>query len=129
MRALRKLAVVLCVSVCLNTGCTLFEEAHAQHAVLVSDNDVQQAQLALAIGQWFGGMDITLASDAFVNDSTVVIERKAFSDGRGLPIDGRHNNPSHTFTLLRLKAMCQLRYNEKGETVDLPTIDCVTRAH
>ena len=62
MHVLRKLVVVLSVSVCLNTGCTLIEEAHAQHAVLVSDNDVQQAQLATVIGQWFGGMDITLAS-------------------------------------------------------------------
>lgn len=128
MHALRKLAVMLCVSVCLNTGCTLIEEAHAQHAVLAADNNAQQAQLASVIGQWFGGMDITLASDAFVNESTVVIERKSFSDERGFPIDGRHNNPSHTFTLLKLKATCKLRYNEKGETVDLPTIDCVTGA-
>lgn len=129
MRVLGKIAVVLCISACVTAGCMSVEEAQAQNAVLVSDNDVQQAQLASVIGQWFGGVDITLASDAFVNESTVTIERQPFSDGRGLPIEGRHNNPSHSFTLLRLKATCKLRYNEKGETVDVPTIDCVAHAH
>lgn len=77
----------------------------------------QLAEIKAAMSAQFSGQSITLASNAFTTSSTVTIERKAMQDNRGLPIQGRHNNPAFVFTLLKQGDRCFLRYDNKVSKV------------
>ncbi|ANB21555.1 MAG: hypothetical protein JXQ95_11165 [Alteromonas stellipolaris] len=87
-------------------------------------NLAQKQQIESKISSWFGGLKITLADDVFSESSLVSIERKAHMDERRLPIEGRHNNPAFTFTLLTDGKHCILRNNQTGETETLSGISC-----
>ncbi len=84
----------------------------------------QKQAIENTISEWFGGVKITVADDVFSQSSKVTIERKAQMDSRGLPIDGRHNNPIFSFTLLTNGKQCLLRNEQTGELATLDNVAC-----
>ncbi|BFT30113.1 hypothetical protein D210916BOD24_12890 [Alteromonas sp. D210916BOD_24] len=94
-------------------------------AHLVALDNAHKAQLEGIIGDWFGGLKITLSDKAFIEASQITIERKALVDERHLPLEGRHNNPAFSFTMLKHGEQCLLRNDRSGEMRLLTDINCV----
>tara|TARA_B100001063_G_C16590430_1_gene465373 strand:+ start:409 stop:825 length:417 start_codon:yes stop_codon:yes gene_type:complete len=111
----------------LASGCAMTEDTNESdlvEAYASNLNLAQKQQIESKISSWFGGLKITLADDVFSESSQVSIERKAHMDERRLPIEGRHNNPAFTFTLLTDGKQCILRNNQTGDTETLSGISC-----
>ena len=106
------------------SGCMMTYANEPVPATLTSVSASQKANIASIISQWFGGVEVTLADDAFTRSSELSIERKAHMDNRGLPIEGRHNNPAYTFTLLKHGERCILRNNQTGDEKEVVGLSC-----
>ena len=90
-------ATALFTSLALTSGCAATQGDDMQEARATSITASQKQAIENTISEWFGGVKITVADDVFSQSSKVTIERKAQMDSRGLPIDGRHNNPIFSF--------------------------------
>jgi hypothetical protein len=131
-KAKRLLACVLTLVLTATVGCTSTKADSPEMALLATSSQSvatsgtdSVAVIETAIGQWFGGMDITLADTAFTALSTISIERKGAMDKRGLPLNGRHSNPAFVFTLLKRGDECFIRSEQNNEEILLDGVDCV----
>ena len=95
----RLLAAPLAILLLSASGCATTQEAELHEAITKSISVSQKQAIESKISNWFGGLNITIADDAFSQTASITIERKAKVDSRGLPIDGRHDNPVYSFTL------------------------------
>ena len=125
-------ACVLTLVLTATVGCTSTKADSPEMALLATSSQTvatsgadSVAVIEAAIGQWFGGMDITLADTAFTALSTISIERKGAMDKRGLPLNGRHSNPAFVFTLLKRGDECFIRSEQNNEEILLDGVDCV----
>ncbi len=116
---------LLAIPFVVASGCAATSAQPAQPAQLVSLSQAQKGQLESLISRWFGGTRVTLANTAFTQSSTLTIERRSHTDNRGLPIEGRHDNPAFAFTLLKQGEACLLRNDNLGEQVELSDVECV----
>ena len=132
-KAKRLSACVLTLVLTATVGCTSTKADPPEMALLATSSQSvatsgaeldSVAVIETAIGEWFGGMDITLADNAFTASSTLSIERKSAIDKRGLPLDGRHSNPAFVFTLLKRGDACFIRNEQNNEEVLLAGVDC-----
>lgn len=109
-------------------GCTTMAvESERYYANRVSADKAQKQAILDAVSEFMGGKSITLADDVFINEHTMTIERRPAVDSRGLIIEGRHNNPARSFTLLKLADMCLLRDDASKVELALPTVECVAQ--
>ena len=122
----RLLAAPLAILLLSASGCATTQEAELHEAVTKSISVSQKQAIESKISNWFGGLNITIAEDAFSQTASVTIERKAKVDSRGLPIDGRHDNPVYGFTLLSDGEQCVLRNDQSGELTKLENVTCYT---
>ena len=120
----RLLAAPLAILLLSASGCATTQEAELHEAVTKSISVSQKQAIESKISNWFGGLNITIADDAFSQTASITIERKAKVDGRGLPIDGKHDNPLYSFTLLSDGAKCVLRNDQSGELTKLENVTC-----
>ena len=120
----RLLAAPLAILLLSASGCATTQEAELHEAVTKSISVSQKQAIESKISNWFGGLNITIADDAFSQTASITIERKAKVDGRGLPIDGRHDNPVYGFTLLSDGEQCVLRNDQSGELTKLENVTC-----
>ena len=120
----RLLAAPLAILLLSASGCATTQEAELHEAVTKSISVSQKQAIESKISNWFGGLNITIAEDAFSQTASVTIERKAKVDSRGLPIDGRHDNPVYGFTLLSDGEQCVLRNDQSGELTKLENVTC-----
>ena len=134
LKAKRLSACVLTLVLTATVGCTSTKADSPEMALLATSTQTVATSVAeldsvavieKAIGQWFGGTDVTLADTAFTASSTLSIERKATVDKRGLPLDGRHSNPAFVFTLLKRGDECFIRNEQNNEEMLLDGVDCV----
>jgi len=126
--------LLISVSTLLFQGCSMAEHPEnnskpqtadmMQEATLSSLSLPEKKQIEGIISHWFGGVNVTIASNAFVDSSTISIERKTHVDERGLPMNGRHNNPAFTFTMFKQGGICLLRNNQTGATSELNGVNC-----
>ncbi|WP_288389751.1 hypothetical protein [uncultured Alteromonas sp.] len=127
-KPLFKVAIGLCAfPLAFASGCAMtsaIKESDLVEAYASNLNLTQKQQIESKISSWFGGVKVTLADDVFTESSQVSIERKAHMDERRLPVEGRHNNPAFTFTLLTDGKNCVLRNNQTGETETLSGVTC-----
>ena len=115
---------LLTLTLAFSSGCAVNKSAQLREA-LVQDLSTEQKKLfENAISNWFGGIKITLADSVFSTSSTVMIERKAHVDNRGLLIEGRHDNPAFGFTLLTDDEQCVLRNEQNGELASISGVKC-----
>ena len=122
----RLLAAPLAILLLSASGCATTQEAELHEAITKSISVSQKQAIESKISNWFGGLNITIADDAFSQTASITIERKAKVDGRGLPIDGKHDNPLYSFTLLSDGAKCVLRNDQSGELTKLENVTCYT---
>ncbi|HBI74952.1 MAG TPA: hypothetical protein DDY19_01440 [Alteromonas macleodii] len=120
----RLLAVPLAILLLSASGCATTQEAELHEAITKSISVSQKQTIESKISNWFGGLNITIADDAFSQTASITIERKAKVDSRGLPIDGRHDNPVYSFTLLSDGEQCVLRNDQSGELTKLENVTC-----
>ena len=120
----RLLAVPLAILLLSASGCATTQEAELHEAITKSISVSQKQAIESKISNWFGGLNITIADDAFSQTASITIERKAKDDSRGLPIDGRHDNPVYSFTLLSDGEQCVLRNDQNGELTVLENVTC-----
>ena len=120
----RLLAAPLAILLLSASGCATTQEAELHEAVTKSISVSQKQAIESKISNWFGGLNITIADDAFSQTASITIERKAKDDSRGLPIDGRHDNPVYGFTLLSDGEQCVLRNDQSGELTKLENVTC-----
>ena len=120
----RLLAAPLAILLLSASGCATTQEAELHEAVTKSISVSQKQAIESKISNWFGGLNITIAEDAFSQTASITIERKAKDDSRGLPIDGRHDNPVYGFTLLSDGEQCVLRNDQNGELTVLENVTC-----
>ena len=120
----RLLAAPLAILLLSASGCATTQEAELHEAVTKSISVSQKQTIESKISNWFGGLNITIADDAFSQTASITIERKAKDDSRGLPIDGRHDNPVYSFTLLSDGEQCVLRNDQSGELTKLENVTC-----
>ena len=120
----RLLTVLLGLFLLSLAGCAMSGEGKLQNA-LIKPVDVSQKQtIENKISTWFGGLSITISDDAFSQTSSITIERKVKVDSRGLPIEGRHDKPVYSFTLLSDGKRCLLRNDQTDELAELDDIEC-----
>ena len=120
----RLLAALLAILLLSASGCATTQEAELHEAITKSISVSQKQTIESKISNWFGGLNITIADDAFSQTASITIERKAKDDSRGLPIDGRHDNPVYSFTLLSDGEQCVLRNDQSGELTKLENVTC-----
>ena len=120
----RLLAAPLAILLLSASGCATTQEAELHEAITKSISVSQKQTIESKISNWFGGLNITIADDAFSQTASITIERKAKDDSRGLPIDGRHDNPVYGFTLLSDGEQCVLRNDQSGELTKLENVTC-----
>ena len=120
----RLLAAPLAILLLSASGCATTQEAELHEAITKSISVSQKQTIESKISNWFGGLNITIADDAFSQTASITIERKAKDDSRGLPIDGRHDNPVYSFTLLSDGEQCVLRNDQNGELTVLENVTC-----
>ena len=120
----RLLAAPLAILLLSASGCATTQEAELHEAIIKSISVSQKQAIESKISNWFGGLNITIAEDAFSQTASITIERKAKVDSRGLPIDGRHDNPVYGFTLLSDGEQCVLRNDQSGELTKLENVTC-----
>ena len=120
----RLLAAPLAILLLSASGCATTQEAELHEAITKSISVSQKQTIESKISNWFGGLNITIADDAFSQTASITIERKAKDDSRGLPIDGRHDNPVYSFTLLSDGEQCVLRNDQSGELTKLENVTC-----
>ena len=120
----RLLAAPLAILLLSASGCATTQEAELHEAITKSISVSQKQTIESKISNWFGGLNITIADDAFSQTASITIERKAKDDSRGLPIDGRHDNPVYSFTLLSDGEQCVLRNDQNGELTKLENVTC-----
>ena len=120
----RLLAAPLAILLLSASGCATTQEAELHEAIIKSISVSQKQAIESKISNWFGGLNITIAEDAFSKTASIMIERKAKVDSRGLPIDGRHDNPVYSFTLLSDGEQCVLRNDQSGELTKLENVTC-----
>lgn len=126
--SLVKVAIgLIAIVLTLASGCAMTEATNESDLVEAYASNLNLAQkqvIESKISSWFNGVKITLADDVFSESSQVSIERKAHTDDRGLLIEGRHNNPSFTFTLLTDGEHCILRNDQTSDTETLTGVSC-----
>ncbi|WP_334018339.1 hypothetical protein [Alteromonas sp. S015] len=120
----RLLAAPLAILLLSASGCAATKEAELHEAITKSISVSQKQTIESKISKWFGGLNITIANDAFSQTASITIERKAKVDSRGLPTDGRHNNPIYSFTLLSDGEQCVLRNDQNGKLTELENVTC-----
>lgn len=105
-------------------SCATSDKVRLQEALATSINDNEKQIIEDTISDWFGGIQITVAANVFSEDSSMTIERRAKLDSRGLTIEGRHDNPVYSFTLLSNGDQCLLRNDQTDELAELENVKC-----
>ena len=130
MAVVKTVLGALVIPLAVASGCAMTPVPNEKDLVDALTDDLSFAQkqiIETKISDWFGGIKITLADDVFSESSQVSIERKAHLDERRLPIEGRHNNPAFTFTLLTEGEHCVLRNDLTGDIEKLSDISCLAQ--
>ena len=93
-------------------------------AVIVEPSSRSRAELAAAISGALNGVAVTLADDALMRESTLVLERAQHRDPSGLPVQGRELGTPERFRLVKSGAECVLVHERSGQRFALRETTC-----
>lgn len=93
-------------------------------AVLQQVNAQVKTQLQQAIVQLNGGAPVKLSDSVLTKTNTLIIEQAILRDQQGLPITGRHQQQTETFSLWLAGKQCWLRHQRSEKMVKLQQVQC-----
>ena len=127
MSAIRATAgVFVLLSALLAAGCrTVRREPRDVPAVILAPTDASHAALATAVTAALHGAQVTLADDALVRSSTLLVERARLRDAAGLPVGGRELDTPERFRLVKRGGACVLLHESTGRAALLESTACV----
>ena len=97
-------------------------------ALLQQVNTEVKAELQQAIVQLNGGAPVKLSDSVLTKTNTLIIEQAVLRDQQGLPIMGRHQQHTETFSLWLDGKQCWLRHQRSEKMVKLKLAQCMVLA-
>ncbi len=94
-------------------------------ARVVDPTSASRAELKDVVSQALNGADVTLADDALMHSSVLIIEQKTYRDAHGDPINGRQLGMPFQFVLRKQEDGCVLVLRSTGQRWALPDTNCV----
>jgi hypothetical protein len=95
-------------------------------AVATNPGPESRAELRRVVSDALG-VPVTLAEDALVNDSTLIVERTIRRDAQGRPLDGREKGRPEHFRLVKSGEGCVLVHESTGRRFPLSAVSCSPR--
>jgi hypothetical protein len=96
-------------------------------AVIASPSPESRAELRRVVSEALGGAPVTLADDALVRETTLVVERARARDAEGRPLDGREKRRPEHFRLVKSGDSCVLVHEQTGRRFPLSGVTCTPR--
>ena len=96
-------------------------------AVITSPTAQSRAELVRVVSRALDRPTVTIADDALTADDTLIVERTARRDARGLPLDGREQGSPERFRLVQNGTRCVLVHDRTGRRWALRTATCSPR--
>jgi surface antigen len=118
-RTLAPIAIALGIGACgtLPAGTDL-------PAVFISQDAQSREELQQTVASALNGAVVTLADDALVRDSTLLIERNQARDASGVPLSGRELGRPEKFQLVKNGKDCVLIHEGSGKRWTLKHAKC-----
>ena len=113
------------IAIALGTsGCGTLPAGTDLPAVLVSPDAQVREELQQTVASALNGAPVTLADDALVRDSTLLIERNQARDANGVPLSGRELGRPEKFQLVKNGKDCVLIHEGSGKRWTLKHAKC-----
>jgi hypothetical protein len=96
-------------------------------AVITRPTAQSRAELVRVVSRALERPTVTIADDALTADDTLIVERTARRDARGLPLDGREKGRPERFRLVQNGARCLLVHERSGRRWTLRSATCSPR--
>jgi len=93
-------------------------------AVITNPTAEGRAELARTVSRALNGASITLADDALVRESALIVERARPRDLEGRPLTGRETGRPEHFQLVKSGARCVLVHEGSGRRFTLASVTC-----
>lgn len=93
-------------------------------ALLIQTSESIRQEITLAVTDLLKGKPVTLAPDAFMKTSRLLIERKAHLDKQGLPIQGRSLEIPEAFILVKQGKTCLIKHEKSQQVITLSNVKC-----
>lgn len=93
-------------------------------ALLERQSTESRVAIEKTLGVLMNSKPVKLASHAFVDKSTVIIDRNQSVGNQGSLLNGREIRPADTFTLLINDGLCYLKHSQSGNIQLIQFIKC-----
>lgn len=107
------------------SSCSATQPLHPIPALLVQPTIDSRLVLEHAIGDLFNSQPIKLASNVFIQKSTVIIKSHLVKDSRGSLLDGREMRQADTVSLLTEDGKCYVKHDQTGNIKFINNISCL----
>jgi hypothetical protein len=111
----------------LAAACATAPPAPGVPAVITSPTPESRAELARVVSKALHGAPITVADDALVRESTLIVERTRARGPDGTPLVGRDPGRPEHFHLVKVSARCELVHEASGRRFGLKSSTCAPR--
>ena len=110
--------VGIIATITLSAACWVDPAARDQPARIVAPTAASRAELERVVSEALNGAAVTLADDALVHDSTLIVEPRAHRDAQNNRIMGRDPGVPTQFRLLKHGEQCVLeRIGSEGRWI------------
>jgi hypothetical protein len=96
-------------------------------AVITAPTSESRAELVRVVSEALHSAPMTLADDALVRESTLIIERARARGPDGTPLQGRDPGRPERFLLVRIGAGCELVHEGSGRSFKLTSVTCAPK--
>jgi hypothetical protein len=93
-------------------------------ALVAKASPESRAELQRVVSDALGGAPVTLADDALVRESTLIVERARPRDAEGRPFGGREREKPEHFRLVKSGESCLLVQESTGRRFPLAAVAC-----
>jgi hypothetical protein len=111
----------------LAATCATAPAAKGVPAVITSPTSEGRAELLRVVSEALHGAPITLADDALVRESTLIVERGKARGPDGTPLQGRDPGRPERFLLVRTGSGCTLVHEGSGRSFPLSSVPCAPK--
>jgi hypothetical protein len=112
----------------LMCACRSLSAVEPQPAVMTSPTAETRAELRHAVSRALHGASVTLADDALMHDSVLVIEHARARDAAGFPLNGRELDRPQHFSLVIEGSHCVLIQESTGHRWRLRHATCTPKS-